>query len=252
MIKQLSFVLRLLDGFRDRALTGSEAEIRVDGRKYPHEYKPNGYFVVSDLKEGEYSVAVKSPNFQTETMTIRVGGSGKPVRHLTLSPSELHPGALRSPRITGRVIGARELYIMRTGHGLKIAEDVVQAGNTSVKLFCNGARPRLPSFFWIRDKTASRGEIVTLIGAEGDAYRLGEPLVFSYPRSSAMIPLIRLPCAEDGTFFFIVPPAFRPDEDGKIKLGVLAERGGAWEETEWIAGSTGRTELGDIKWEKGG
>lgn len=252
MIKRLSFALRLLDGFLNRALTGSEAEIWVDGTKYPHEYKPNGYFVVVDLKEGEYSVAVKSPKFQTETMTICVGGSEDPVRYLTLNPSESHPAALRSPRIAGRAVGAQELYIMRTGRGLKIAEDTAEAGNTSVKLFCGGARPRLPAFFRIRDKTASRSEIVTLTGAKEDVYRLGEPLAFSHPRSSEVIPLIRLLCAENGAFFFVVPPEFRPDKDGKIKLGVLAKRGGVLEETEWVAGSTGKTELGDIKWEKGG
>ncbi|MDE7234451.1 MAG: hypothetical protein K2N29_05245, partial [Ruminiclostridium sp.] len=190
--------------------------------------------------------------FQTETMTIRVGGSEDPVRYLTLNPSESHLVALRSPQITGRAVGARELYIMRPKCGLKIAEDAAEAGNTSIKLFCGGARPRLPAVFGFRDKTASRGEIVTLIGAEGDVYRLGKPLAFSHSRSSALIPLIRLLCAEDGAFFFVVPPEFRPDKDGKIKLGVLAERGGILEETEWVAGSSGRTELGDIKWEKGG
>lgn len=252
MIKRLSFVLRLLDGFRNRALTGSEASIWVNGGKCPHEYKPNGYFVVSDLKEGEYSVAVKSPMYQTETMTIRVGGSEDPVRYLTLSPSESHPAALCFPRIAGRVVGTRELYIMRTGRGLKIAEDTAEAGNTSVKLFCGGARPRLPAVFRIRDRIASHSEIVPLIGAEGDVYRLGEPFAFSHSRASAVIPLIRLPCAEDGAFFFVVPPEFRPDRNGKIKLGVLAERGGVWEETEWAAESAGRTELGEIKWTKGG
>lgn len=247
MIKRLSFAFRLLDGFLNRALTGSEAAIWVDGMKYPHEYKPNGYFVVSDLKEGEYSVAVRSPEFQTETMTIRVGGSEDPVRYLTLNPSGSHPAALRSPRIAGRAVGVQRLYIMRTRCGLKIAEDTAEAGNISVKLFCGGARPCLPAFFRIRDKTVSRGEIVTLIGAEGDVYRLGEPLAYSHPRSSSVIPLIRLLCAENGAFFFVVPPEFCPDKDGKIKLGVLAERGGVWEEAEWVVGSSGRTELGDIK-----
>lgn len=252
MIKRLSFALRLLDGFLNRALTGSEAAIWVDGRKYPHEYKPNGYFVVAGLREGEYSVAVKSPKFQTEKMTVRVGGSEDPVRYLTLSPSESHPAALRSPRIAGRIVGARELYIMRAKCGLKIAEDAAEAGNTSVKLFCGGARPRLPAIFQIRDKSAFRSEIVTLIGAEGDVYRLEKPLAFSYPRSSEMIPLIRLRCAENGAFSFAVPPEFRPDKDGNIRLAVLAERGGVLKETEWITRSAERTELGDIKWTKGG
>ena len=252
MIKRLSFALRLLDGYLNRALTGSEAEIWVDGMKYPHEYKPNGYFVVSDLKEGECSVAVKSSKFQTETMSICVGSFENPVRYLTLNPSESHPATLRSSRIAGCAVGVRELYIMRTKCGLKIAEDAAEAGNTSVKLFCGGARPRLPAISRIRDKIASRSEIIMLIGAEGDVYRLREPLAFSHPRSSAVIPLIRLRCAENGAFSFVVPPEFRPDKDGKIKLRVLAERGGVLEETEWVAGSSGRTELRDIKWKKGG
>lgn len=251
MIKRLSFVLRLWDGFRNRALTGSEASIRVDGAKYPYEYKPNGYFAVADLEEGEYSVAVKSPIFQTESVTIRVGGSEDPVRYLTLNPSEMHPGALNSPRIAGRAVGASELYIMRIRRGLKIAEDTAEAGSTSVKLFCGGARPQLPSAFRIVDKISSRSEIVTLRCVDGEIYGLEKPLAFSYPRGSAVIPLIRLLCAENGDFFFVVPPEFRPDRNGKIKLGVLAENDGIFEESEWIVPSSGRTELGELNRKKG-
>lgn len=244
MIKRLSFVLRLTDGCLDRALTGSEAAIWVDGVKYPHEYKPNGYFVVSDLREGGHSVAVKSPIFQTETMTVRVGSSEEPVRYLSLNPSEAYPGAVRFPRITGRAVGVRKIYIMRTKYRMKIAEDSVRAGNTSVRLFCGGARPRLPAAFRVGDGAC--GETVMLSRSDGELYTLREPFAFPHPRSSAVFPLIRLLCAADGSFFFVVPPEFRPDKDGAIRLGVLLEYGGISEKTEWITKGSGRTELGDI------
>lgn len=257
MIKRLSFVLRLIDGCMNKALTGSEASIWIDGIKQRHEYKPNGYFVVADLKEGDHFVAVKSPKFQTETMTVNIGYSHglpaeKRVCYLKLNPSEFHPEAVRSPRITGRAAGAQKLYIMCTKGELKIAEDAVEAGNTSIKMFCSGTRPQLPSVFRIKDKIDSYSEIVTLKDADGDVYTLGEALAFPHRRSSAVIPLIRLLCTESGYFFFVIPPEFQADKSGKIRLKILAECGGALMQTELIADSAGKTDLGDIKLKKGG
>jgi len=251
MVKRLSFVLRLTDGFFGSVLSSREAAIWIDGVGYRHEYKPGGYFVVTDLTEGEHSVVVRSPEFQTETVTINIDygqavSAENRVHYLVLNPSASHPGAVRAPSVRGKVVGAQKLYIMRSRGKMKIAEDSAESGNTSLKLFCEGARPQFPSFFRIKDRT--RGEIITISGADGDVYILEKPLAFSHPRSSPVIQLIRLWCGGNGEFFFVIPPEFRPDKDGgKIKLGAFAVCGGALTQTEFTAESFGCTELGEIK-----
>lgn len=253
MIKRLSFVLRLIDGCLNRVLLSSEAVIWINDVKYRHIYKNGGYFAAADLPEGEYSVVVSSSKFQTETLTINVDynetvSAESRVHYLVLNPSASHPDTVRYPSISGKAVGVQKLYIMRSKSKMKIAEDGAESGRSSLKLFCEGARPQLPSLFRIKDRAAARSEIVTLSGADGDVYMLEEPLAFSHSRSSAVIPLIRISCSESGDFFFVIPPEFRPDKDsGKINLNAFAECGGVLLQTELAAESCGNTALGNIR-----
>lgn len=254
LIKRLSLALRLTDDFSDLPIGPSEVQLFVNGVRCRHEYKPNGYFIISDLDEGEYIVSIRSSKFQTEEFTAVVDNSlsmpaEKMVRYIALNPSNSYPMAFRCPRITGTAPDVQKIYILRAKGDLKIAEDGANAGNSLIKLFCNGIMPRLPSMFRIKDKTHS--EIVTIIGSNDNVYMLGSPLKNSYPRSSAVTPLIRLVCGGNGKFFFVIPDEFRPDKDGNIKLSALCENRGEFFHAELCAKPAGVTELGEIKFRKG-
>lgn len=258
MVKRLSFVLRLGDVCFNRALLSSEASIYIDGLLFHHEYKNNGYFIVTDIPEGLHTVTVSSFKFQTETLELNVDYSPEitaqqRVHYLMLNPSEKHPQAIRMPSVRGNVAGAEYVYILRERGELKVAEDDAKAGNTRIRLFCSGAKPQLPSVFRINDKKKANCELVTLSGYNENVYQLSEPLRFDHLRSSSVVPLIRVRCGNDGSFFFVIPGDFRADrESGKISLTMITDSGGATQKAQIEAEASGVTELGTLKMKKEG
>lgn len=256
MIKRLSFALRLSDVCLNRPLLRSEAHLYVDGLPALCEYKPGGYFVVSDLEEGVHHVEVKSFRLQSEELFIKVDYSAditaqQRTHYLMMNPSEAHPEASRLPSVRGRVKNASFVYILRERGELKVAEDTAQAGSTRLKLFCSGARPAFPSTFRIKDKNAADSEVITISGFDGDEYILAKPLRYSYARSTAVVPLIQVSCNENGEFFFVIPPDFKADtESGEISLSIFSPGKKSVTGTEVKAKSAGITRLGDLKMKK--
>ena len=255
MTKQLSFVLQLSDICLKRPLLGSEAAIYVDGLPVRHEYKPGGYFVISDLGEGEHRVAVKSFKLQSTELDITVDYSPDITARqrtycLMLNPSASHPEAIRLPSVRGRIKdNKRGVYILRERGELKIAEDTVSAGSTRLKLF--GAKPALPSAFRIGEKNADSRELVIIKGFDGEAYILAEPLKYSHARSVAVVPLIQVNCDENGEFFFVIPPDLGADkESGKIRLSMICTEGDAVYTAEVRADLKGTADLGELKIKK--
>lgn len=249
IIKRLSFVLHLRGVYPERPLLSSEAAVYANGNLLRREYKKGGYFVFSDIPEGEYEITVRSPLYQTETFDISVDYSDNKsarVINLLLNPSENNPVICRFPRIKGRAFGEKRVYIFCENYKLKTASDTANAGNASLKLF-GDIKPKLPCVCAILGKTDF--EMITLCGFEGDLYLLNEPLKHAYPRSSEVFPLIGVGCGENGDFFFALPPYFKPDKkSGKIPLGILSENGAA----RFKIQSGGITELGEIKFMKEG
>lgn len=257
MVKQLSFALRLSDVCLNRVLLSSEANVYVDGVLRRHEYKKDGYFIFTDIPEGIHRVSVSSFKFQTEVLDINVDYSPnitaqQRLHYIMLNPSERHPEAVRMPSVRGNAPGAEYVYILRERCELKVAEDTAQAGNTQLRLFCSGAKPQLPSVFRINDKKAANSELITLSGYKDNIYQLSEPLKYPHPRSSSVVALIRVRCDEDGGFFFVIPPDFRPDkESGKIHLTIISDDGTSAKSAQEEAMASGVTELGVIKMKKG-
>lgn len=234
-----------------KPLTGSQAVIYVDGMRFRHEYKSGGYFTAADVPEGEHTVEIRSPIFQTETVGVNVDYSKsvsaeRLVSHIMLNPSPTHPSVKTMASVTGRVKGAHELYILRSADISKIAEDSAEKGGRAVKLFCGGAKPQLPQVFLIKSKSAAKDELIRITDSDGDTYYLAEPLKNSHARSSEVIPLVRIRCEEDGTFFFAVPPDFRADKDGNITLSAVCGGEGKLYRTELSAKSGRCTDLGNF------
>lgn len=258
MVKRLSFALRLSDGCLNRALLSPEASIYIDGLLFHHEYKNNGYFIVTDIPEGLHTVTVSSFKFQTETLEITVDYSSEisaqqRVHYIMLNPSKKHPQAVRMPSVRGCVPGAEYVYILRERGELKIAEDEARAGNTELRLFCGGVKPQLPSVFRIEGRKPANSELATLSGYRENIYQLAEPLRYDHQRSSSVVPLIRVRCGSDGEFFFVIPGDFHPKkESGKIELTIISDSGGTQKKARIEAEAVGLTRLGEIKMKKEG
>lgn len=229
VIKQLSCVFRLKDSCTNRLLTSSEAFFRCSGRVLRHEYKTGGYFVLTDMPEGEYIITVTAVGCQRENVpvTVRYDGSSAMDRviFLSLNPSPSHPYAGRYPSVCGKAEGCAEIYALSPGGILRVAEDKAAAGVDSVRMFAEGKNPVLPSDFLLG--SGSKAELVTFTDAQSGLYRTRQPIKNAHKRSEPAQPLIKLQCGEDGSFFLLMGGTFSADKQtGKIPLTFAAERGG--------------------------
>ena len=109
VIKRLSCVFRLSDAGSGRLLTRSEVSFREGGAVIKHEYKPGGYFVLTDLPEGDHTITVTAPGYQQEQAVITVDHARfsalDSVSYIALNPSRRHPAADRYPSLCGSAPG---------------------------------------------------------------------------------------------------------------------------------------------------
>ena len=113
VIKRLSCVFRLSDAGSGRLLTRSEVSFREGGAVIKHEYKPGGYFVLTDLPEGDHTITVTAPGYQQEQAVITVV-SFRPCFASTAacrSPGNTRPGAALPVNSSTRITApSRRMY----------------------------------------------------------------------------------------------------------------------------------------------
>lgn len=227
VVKRLSCVFRLTDGCMNRPLSGSEAALYSGGARLHHEYKQGGYFVVTDLPAGDYTITILAHGYQRETARITVGeetsGSGLAhVNYIALNPSAEHPAAVRMASVTGTAAGIDTLYVVRPVGNMRVAEDSVSAGSSEIRMFSEGKTPAFPLDFVIG--SGAGAEIVTFTGSENGICRTAQPFRHPHKRSEIARPLIRLQCS-DG-FFLLIPGIFPADKQtGRIPLKFAAVKG---------------------------
>lgn len=229
VIKQLSCVFRLKDSCMNRVLSSNEAAFRCGGIRLRHEYKVGGYFVLTDMPEGDYIITVTAIGCQQENVPITVKYDGSnamdKVIFLSLNPSPQHPYAGRFPSLYAAAEGCTEVYALSPVGILRVAEDKAAAGADSLRMFAEGKNPVLPSDFLLG--SGSKAETVTFTDAQSGIYRTRQPLRYAHKRSEPAQPMIRLQCGEDGRFFLLMGSAFSADKQtGKIPLTFAAERAG--------------------------
>lgn len=250
--KKLSCVLKITDGVTAKALERPNVLILADGDPIRYEYKSGGYFVLTDMPEGAHCLKVQSHGFQQEELNINTDHrlmkrAEQAVIDLALSPSPQYPSAAGMPSVSGRAKDLREIYVQRRSMELKIAEDNASAGSQTVRLFRCGAKPTLPSFALVGDRLCETCEIVTLKTAAGDAYTTEKPLRYDHMRSEHAVPLMKLRCSADGTFYLLLTPDLTwGRENGFIPLTFLAEKEGTVCSALSMAMPEGKTELGEL------
>ncbi len=229
----------------------------MDNEPIRFEYKQGGYFILIDLEEGIHTVTLESYCYQTEVFTIKVDHSviQRPeimVRYIVLNPSEKHPQASSMPVVKGVAKDFDRVYLQRLGGEMKIAEDDATEGKTAIRLFSPKSGVMLPSLYMIKDKSAAKCEIVMLNGANGDMYMLDAPLRYSHPRSAEVVPITRIGCGADGSFYFMLPSALIVGNgDVETSITIFAENDGKLYRTDVKAKNRGTTELGTLEFKKG-
>lgn len=251
MISRLACALKLSSSLDNADLQPTDVTIYSDGARCPHSYKRGGFFVLTNLPEGEHQIRITSWKYQTAELTITVDYSVNfdigMVRYVIMNPSPSHPLAAKMPSLRGSFGRRTNFYILREDCELKIAEDSAEKGKTSVKLFSALGKPVFPSVFLIRDKAESKHEFVVIKGLDGDSFMLDSPLEFSHARSTPIVPLIKLTSADDGSFFAVLSGGFSKDDSGGYAVKMFVEKQGKLILRQVSAAAKGETSLGAVE-----
>ena len=251
MISRLSCVLKLYSSLDSSDLQTNDVVIYSDGNRYRHSYKKGGFFVLSDMSEGEHLIKITSWKYQTAEIKITVDYSVNfdfsMVRYVIMNPSPSHPSAARMPSIRGSFGRQSDFYILHEDCELKIAEDSAKEGNTSVKLFSSLGKPVFPSVFLIKDKADSKNEFVVIKGLDGDSFMLDSPLKFAHARSTSIVPLIKLSSNADGSFYAVLSGGFKKDDSGRYIVKMFVDKDGKLILKEISAAVRGETALGLVE-----
>ena len=161
VIKRLSCVFRLSDAGSGRLLTRSEVSFREGGAVIKHEYKPGGYFVLTDLPEGDHTITVTAPGYQQEQAVITVDHSRfsalDSVSYVALNPSRRHPAADRYPSVCGSAPGFGTVYAVRAAGNLRVAEERSEAGASEVRMFQETGAPAFYLLYREKRRRESEG-----------------------------------------------------------------------------------------------
>lgn len=248
VIKRLSCVFRLSDGCMTRLLSRNEAAFHVDGIATRHEFKPGGYFILTDLSEGAHDIVITASGYQPEHFQVMVdyGSDECAVRNITLNPSECHPAAGRYPAVCGTAPGVESLMVIRPAGQMRVAEERSEKGAVEIRMFSEGKTPALPMEFLLG--TGRTAEVVTFTGGSGGVYRTSTPMKHSHSRSETAQPLIRLNRSADGGFYLLLPGMFSADSStGMIRLRFAALKKGKLLYSAADISAAGRTDVGALK-----
>ena len=233
VIKRLSCVFRLSDAGSGRLLTRSEVSFREGGAVIKHEYKPGGYFVLTDLPEGDHTITVTAPGYQQEQAVIIVDHARfsalDSVSYVALNPSRRHPAADRYPSVCGSAPGFGTVYAVRAAGNLRVAEERSEAGASEVRMFQETGAPALPALFLLGSGKTS--ELVMFTGSRDGLCSVHSPLKYAHQRSETAQPLIRLCCGENGEFFLLlagIVPTGRADRELQAELHCGKVREGSY------------------------
>lgn len=251
VIKRLSCVFRLSDGVSGKLLGGSEAAFFESGSALRHEFKPGGWFVLTDLSEGRHEITVSAPGHQPEEVSVDVGGeAGNALDHviyLALNPSRGHPAAGRAPSVCGTAAGFDTIYAFRAAGCLRVAEERSEAGASEIWMFQETGAPPLPALFLLGSGKTS--ELATLTGIRDGLCSVQAPLRYAHMRSETAQPLIRLRCDENGGFFLMLPEA--SGRTGEHELILIAEKSGKLVTAHAEYSGRGCTDIGRLKFTGG-
>lgn len=219
VIKRLSCVFRLTDGWTNKPLQSAQAAVCCAGKRLAQEYKEGGYFVITDLPCGEYTFEIKAVGFQLERVCVTVGESANDeVIFMALNPSREHPAAASSTCVCGSVQDVTQLYLVRAQGRLCVAEEKAAAGAQEIRMFGEG-KLVLPAYFLLGE--GAHAEVVTISSNNGGLCKISRPLKYTHKRSENALPLIRLQC-ENGFFAMLGDDFAADNETGKIPLRFAA------------------------------
>ncbi len=191
----LSAVFAVRDGYTGKPITQSSVQCVLDGMPVKPQYRNGGYLVFVNLEEGSHTLILKGAYFCDEKIAFDVKKGDYDIASITLKPQKNYPFARAIVTLEGTVeknkkpVQDTPVWVAEVEKGIemKVAQDGVVEGNTSMKLFCRGDTQMLffPCNYMIID--GNKSEAVTLTSIEEEVAYLSAPLEFAHKRGVLII-----------------------------------------------------------------
>lgn len=191
----VSAILTVKDGFTGRSLDKKSISFTLDQEPYRPESRPGGLFVFTNLHPGPHELTASGAYFRRESLSFTVMEGAQTQLLLSMSPNERYPFGGRTTKLTlslrkGKakepLPGEAVIVAPEQARELKIAQDTVEAGSDSLRLYYSGSQPALPMELLLRDKKAT--ELCVLTRLEGDVGKLQAPVRFAHKRGCVLLP----------------------------------------------------------------
>lgn len=202
-----SLAVLVLDDFTGRRLRGAGVRVCVQGARGPI-YKPEGYYVFTNLTMEEQVVCVEAWGYTRESCQVRLSRLDPlcPVIKVRLKPDRTY----RLPEGTTVVEGSTwpesqiRLFLSRPEEGQRVLYDC-QKGDRIIRIYNPEKQDQAGRIFFLTDRQGQVREEICIQNAlesEEDAYELKSPLENGYQKAQArLIPVHQVMSDQTGSFF---------------------------------------------------
>lgn len=199
-----SIVIRLIDAFTGQAPIEQGLTLTVQGIKKSPIKKPDGYYVLLDLEQGDYILNIQSSNYHEETLNLSFNPSNPhdELLFISLKPSSSYanPGGNACVRfivkddskvnyndieITARIMDPKCSVA-------KMMQDYSANSSRTVNIVQTG-QIHIGDLLWIMQKTKTTSEccVVSDQGNNKQSFILQNELMNDYKRGALFLPVIK-------------------------------------------------------------
>jgi len=186
-------VFSVYDGFTGRAVAPPKVRVMLDGLAFRPEYREGRYLVFMNLEPGSHTLVLSAAHFSDETVSFEVRSGGRVERAVSLKPGKTYPFAGKTTRLDAIVTVKGKPHISDlvylaadAGPEVKIAQDLVQAGENELKLYIRSGNAglKIPGEYLLAD--GANSEICMLTDVDDGEGKLAQPLAAEHKRGKAL------------------------------------------------------------------
>ncbi len=216
MRRVVSFAIKVIDRLTRNILDNNQLVFQINGNNVKPIYKNDGYFVFTDLPNGNYFVKVTGHEFQQEILEIKCNKDNPPkVIVLPLNPSEYYINKEGKTSVKGNLLDKKrnplqniDYYVIPDEDTaiLKLIDTEVKEGSEKLKIYCPLPKNKtpVPGKFIIRDVENDSYEVISILRVENDNFFLEKPLEKGYGRKSTIVEIINGKTDSDGFFYILL------------------------------------------------
>lgn len=205
---QVSAVIVVIDDFTNRIVSASSVRVSLNIDKKP--LRKEGYFIFTDLAEGNYILKIEGNQYQRREVELPVHSdmeAGEPVM-VRVIPNRAYPLPPGTTTLSGKSVPGSRIQIVCTGlsGSYKLLYEYDKKNNENeIRIFHKDNLELSGRSFCIREKKKKQQEIFQIkevLEWDDKRYLLDQPLNSNYRKADAeILPVYTAYADEKGEFF---------------------------------------------------